>query len=371
MAVGAVPSPSGRGRTRPITKEQLVAALEAARARTLALLAPVSDADLKRQFSPLQSPLVWDLAHIGFFEELWLLRRLAGERPAVAGADRLYDAFANPREARTELPLLEPGEARAYVASVRERALAVLERIELDGAEPLLHNGFVYGLVVQHELQHGETILQTLQLSELPYPGPAPAEPVSSGWARMEGGPFVLGAEGEPWAYDNELPAHELELGPFEIATAPVTNREFLAFVEDGGEPPLSWLPNGRRLRFGAVEELPLDEPACHVSWLQAEQFARWAGARLPTEQEWEKAAKAGVLGGIGAVWEWTASAFHAYPGFAAFPYPEYSEAFFGDEYRVLRGASIATDPTLLRPSFRNWDYPQRRQIFSGLRLAR
>ena len=188
MALRAAPSPSGRGRTRPITKEQLAAALEAARARTLALLSPVSDADLQRQFSPLQSPLVWDLAHIGFFEELWLLRQLAGERPALAGADRLYDAFANPRDARAELPLLEPAEARAYVASVRERVLAVLDRIELDPADPLLREGFAYGLVVQHELQHGETMLQTLQLSELPYPGPTSAEAVSSAWARVERG---------------------------------------------------------------------------------------------------------------------------------------------------------------------------------------
>jgi gamma-glutamyl hercynylcysteine S-oxide synthase len=311
--------------------------LARARARTEALLAPLSDEELTRQLSPLQSPLVWDLAHVGHFEELWLL----GSRRH----DDLYDSFAHARAKRGALPLLSPEEARAYVQEVRE---AVLERLpELDP--------FLVGMVARHELQHGETMTQTLALAGLPLPAPAGPPEVEAGGddVLVPGGPFTLGAE-NGWAYDNERPSHAVDLPPFRIDRALVTNAEYAAFA-------------GREMG-------PPREPVQHVSFEEAEAYARWAGKRLPTEAEWEKAVKTvphELEHASGAVWQWTASRFDGYPGFRAFPYREYSEVFFGDGYRVLRGGSWATDPLVARPTFRNWDLPQRQQIFSGIRLAR
>jgi iron(II)-dependent oxidoreductase len=322
-----------------VSRSELVAELERARARTEALLEPLSDEQLTRQVSPLQSPLVWDLAHIGYFEELWLLRRGAGRAALSSELEHLYDSFAHERSERGVLPILEPHETRAYVKEVREAALEVLPHVD----------EFLVGIVVQHELQHGETMAQTMALAgwiedDLP-------EVTASGEVVVPAGPFTLGSE-EPWAYDNERPAHTVELAAFRIDRALVTNAEYAEFT-------------------GEQQARPPRRPVVHVSFEQAEAYARWAGKRLPTEAEWEKAAKTGQLEhAYGAVWQWTSSVFEGYPGFRAYPYREYSEPFFGDGYRVLRGGSWVTDPLVARPTFRNWDLPQRRQIFAGIRCA-
>jgi iron(II)-dependent oxidoreductase len=311
------------------------------------LLEPLSDEQLTRQVSPLQSPLVWDLAHIGYFEELWLLRGGEGNGRAL---DDLYDSFAHERAERGTLSTLSPQDARAYVTKVREQ---VVERLP-----ELARDDFLVGMVAQHELQHVETMTQTLALADLTGPNGLPRV-TASGEILVPGGPFTLGSD-DAWAYDNERPAHVVDLPPFRIDRALVNNAEYAAFVEaDGAAAPLRW---GRD-----------DEPVQHISFHEAEAFARWAGKRLPTELEWEKAVK--IVGpelehAQGAVWQWTSSLFEGYPGFRAFPYEEYSEVFFGDEYRVLRGGSWVTDPLVARPTFRNWDLPQRRQIFAGIRCA-
>jgi iron(II)-dependent oxidoreductase len=204
-----------------------------------------------------------------------------------------------------------------------------------------------------------------------------------------------MGTDTEPFAYDNERPVHVVEVGPFRIDTFPVTNRQYLAFIEAGGyaEPrfwseegwahrcgeelvaPRFWAPAGGGswtvLRYGTGIDLPLDEPVQHVCWYEADAYARFAGKRLPTEAEWEKAAHHGVERLFGDVWQWTSSDFSAYPGFGRFPYKEYSEVFFGSDYKVLRGGSWATSPQVARTTFRNRDYPIRRQIFAGFRCAR
>jgi iron(II)-dependent oxidoreductase len=388
------PSPRTRRRTASTT---VLAALDRARRRTDELLAPLSDEELAQQVSSLQSPLIWDYAHIAYFEELWLLRRVGGEEPSDDRFDDLYDAFLHERGERGALPILRPERARAYAADVRARTAGLLRRIHLDPADRLLSDGFVFGLVVQHELQHGETMLQTLALRDRPYRPfrdarlERPLPRAGTGRVDVAAGPFLLGAEDEPWAYDNERDAHTVELPAFAIDALPVSNRSYLSFVDAGGyydrshwsdagwrwrlheeaDAPLGWERHGARWlrhRFGLCAPLELDAPVQNVSFWEAEAYARWAGGRLPTEAEWEKAAP--QLQGRGNVWEWTASPFTGYPGFEAFPYAEYSEVFFGDEYRVLRGGSWATDPLVARITFRNWDYPQRRQIFSGIRVA-
>jgi iron(II)-dependent oxidoreductase len=422
-------------------------ALTAARERTRALTTCIDEPDLTAQHSPLMSPLVWDLAHIGNQEEQWLLRAVGGREALRPDIDSLYDAFRHPRAERPRLPLLPPDEARRYVRDVRDRALDLLEHIPLHG-HPLVDAGFAFGLIAQHEQQHDETMLITHQLRRgpaaltAPAPGPAPADAaLLPTEVPVPGGPFTMGSTGaatEPWALDNERPAHVREVPAFFIDTVPVSNGRYLDFIDDGGyRDPRWWAPEGwaylrehrltaplfwrrdsgqwLRRRFGVVEQVLVDEPVLHVNWYEADAYARWAGRRLPTEEEWEKAARhdpdsgrsrrypwgdadpgpehanlgqrhlrpapagsypagaspLGVRQLIGDVWEWTSSDFLPYPGFLAFPYREYSDVFFGADYKVLRGGSFAVGPVACRGTFRNWDLPIRRQIFSGFRTAR
>jgi iron(II)-dependent oxidoreductase len=417
--------------------EKLVRELTTARDRTL-LLTDHDEPELIRQYSPLLSPLVWDLAHVAQQEDLWLLRHGDSRRPGLLppAVEALYDAFAQPRAVRAQLPLLPPVEARAFGRTVRARVLDRLDHFS-DADDP-----FDVAMVASHEQQHDETMLQALQLrSGPPLLGPGGLLPsgrpgIAGTSVVVAGGPFILGvnAHEEPFSLDNERPAHPVDVPAFRIGRVPVTNAEYAAFIADGGyasprwwsprgwqhrceaglDGPKYWGPDGTRSRFGIIEALPPDEPVQHITFFEAEAYAAWAGARLPTEIEWEKAATwdpavarrrrfpwgsaeptphLANLGGdalrpaavgaypggasaygveqlMGEVWEWTSSSFRPWPGFTPMLYADYSAPFFAGDYRVLRGGSWAVGASILRPSFRNWDHPIRRQIFSGVRLA-
>jgi gamma-glutamyl hercynylcysteine S-oxide synthase len=422
----------------PQTALDSIEAMREARERTHALVASVSDEDLERVHSPLMSPLVWDLGHIAAFEDLWIAHRIGGLPLLREDLAHVYDAFETPRADRGELPFLRAGAAREYMAQTRERTIAVLrDRARLAGPIP--------EMVLRHEHQHNETMLQTLQLAHLPDyqlagatpPPPAP-DPAPTGLELIEipQGECTIGARQGAFAYDNERPRHRTDVRRYRIGATPITNATYLTFTEGGGYErrewwsdegwhwkeqyditrPGSWTADlAAEWRLGALEPLDPHRPVVHVSWFEADAFARAHGLRLPTEIEWEKAATwdqdanrarhypwgedppvAGVhanvdqlgcgpaaagahiagaspygcLGMIGDVWEWTSSDFGGYPGFSAFPYREYSEVFFGAGYKVLRGGSWATRARASTPTFRNWDFPQRRQIFAGFRVA-
>lgn len=296
---------------------------------------------------------------------------------------RFYDAIENPRATRNELPILRGDELRSYMGGVRERTMEVLEEVELEDTDDrLLRGGLVYELILAHELQHNETMLQLLQMVE-DYEPPEGVGPSTTTTGHqgpdtllIAGGEYEIGAGDEGFAYDNERAQHTVELEPFEIDRRPVTNAAWIEFMDaTGAEPPLYWAQDGQggwmRNAMGTSAEVDPQLPVVHVDHVASTAFAEWAGKRLPSEFEWEAAARSGGLRMVGHAWEWTRSDFEAYPGFEAFPYDEYSKVFFGREYKVLRGGSWATHPGVIRMSFRNWDLPERRQIFSGLRCAR
>ncbi len=394
------------------------------------------------------SPIIWDLGHIAHFEELWLVRNLDG--PVEFGEmPGIFNPFEHPRRVRGALQLPSLDECRALMDTIRERVLERMTQRRFDGTDPLLRDGYVYAMVLQHEYQHNETMLQTMQLKQgAPYRAPraaarrtvAPAQrPPSGAMVRFNGGLVCLGTNDRTVAYDNERPSHAAQVGPFDIDVYATTNGDYLQFMRDGGysrrelwsgagwawleeeqlSAPKYWSQDAAGVWTSRVMDAsgPVDEslPVCHVCFHEAAAYARWAGKRLPTEQEWETAAgwdadahrmrpypwgsapasaeranvdqlsfgtapagaypdnwsPLGCYGMIGDVWEWTSSDFAPYPGYETFPYPEYSELFFGTDYKVLRGGSWATRSGAIRNSFRNWDYPIRRQIFSGFRCAR
>ncbi|HEX8502388.1 MAG TPA: SUMF1/EgtB/PvdO family nonheme iron enzyme [Pyrinomonadaceae bacterium] len=433
--------------------EQIARAMDETRARTLRIFDLAEEAELHRSPGFGYRPLIWHLAHIGVFEAYWLVQQAQGLPAPDAAYERVFDPIRTPREESKDLPARR--EMEDYLRRVRASALEYLRRFDFREADPLKSGGYVFQLVLEHERQHQETLaylFQMLDPSKKTRPEGAPRAPVSEapeaagaaettdaegGVVSVPAGPFLMGAAGGPFAYDNELPAREVFVPAFEIDRRPTTNGQFRRFVEEGGYErrefwgeegwawrgregwahPLYWRREGAGWRErGMFEETGLrdDHPVTGVSWYEAEAYANFCGRRLPTEAEWEKAAAwdeaAGArrrfawgdaapseqLGNFGLrfwgttpagafprgasaygcrdmtgnVWEWTSTPFEGYPGFEPFPYPEYSEAWFDGDHRVLKGGSWATHPSVLRASFRNFFRRHFRIAFAGLRLA-
>jgi iron(II)-dependent oxidoreductase len=397
--------------------------LSEARDRTLAIVGGLATADLDRVLDPVMSPIAWDLGHIAAFEDLWLVHHPTGSDLLRDDLSSTYDAIASPRSERPNLPWLRADGAFEFLSQVRQRTVEVL-----NGPTP--PSDELVELVVRHEHQHAETILQTVQLARVGWqpslaqptlPEPAPADCATNGvdLIGFDGGHFELGADADGFAYDNERPRHQVELEPFLLARSPALNGDWLEFIASGGysraelwsadgrawlersavTAPGGWFTDGNSEEFlewraGTATVLDPLRPVVHINVWEAEAFAQFHGMRLPTEVEWEFAALScrsheaanldtlargtrriyngaeGPLAMLGDVWEWTSSDFNPYPGFTWHPYREYSQPHFGPEHRVLRGGSWATRQRVATPHFRNWDLPERRQIFAGVRLA-
>ncbi|WP_242342327.1 selenoneine synthase SenA [Anaeromyxobacter terrae] len=421
--------------------QQLTGPVADARRRTLELASALSEGQLLGPQLAIVNPPLWELGHVAWFQERWVLRHAAGLAPLRTDGDALYDSSAVPHDTRWDLPLPGFAETTAYLRDVETRVAALSARGEADP--------YFVALSVFHEDMHFEAMAftrQTLGYAQPPLSDEVPAEPPDAGDlpgdAAVAGGAFRLGAErGERFVFDNEKWAHPVELAPFRISRAPVTQARFADFVLDGGygrrdlwseagwrwraangvAGPAYWdRRDGQFFRRDFDRWVPLEphRPMVNVAWFEAEAWCRWAGRRLPSEAEWEAAAAGepgpggrlspgkrrfpwgeappdpgrahlgarrlhaldvGALPAgdsafgcrqlVGNVWEWTASDFLPYPGFAPDPYREYSQPWFGT-HKVLRGGSFATPARLISTTFRNFYTPDRRDLWAGFRTC-
>lgn len=396
----------------------------AVRAATVTLSEPLSAEDCQVQSMPDASPAKWHLAHTSWFFETFLLKpSLPGYREFDPGFDYLFNSYyytlgemhARPRRGMLTRPSLE----RVY--AYRDWVDEHMDRLFADDPGPGLSAFAELGM--HHEQQHQELLLTDIKhlfsinplhpaYSAAPLDACAPAPPLE--YIGFDGGLAGIGHDGDGFAFDNECPRHEVMLNPFSLANRPVTNGEFKAFIQDGGyrdaqlwlsdgwaavqqhglRHPMYW-HDGLDTEFTLHGEQPLDPnaPACHISHFEADAFARWAGARLPTEAEWETAAASmpvegqflqterlhpgaarggGLMQLFGGVWEWTASAYLGYPGFRppSGATGEYNGKFMSGQL-VMRGGSCATPPGHIRASYRNFMPPAAAWQFTGVRLAR
>ena len=409
--------------------EQLLQRFRDTRAQSLAFCEPLAIEDYGLQAEAFTSPPKWHLAHTTWFFETFLLKPfLAGYQSPEPQYEVLFNSYYNgigeqhPRARRGLLSRPTVAEVRDYRAQVEaniERLLAVEDH---HAREDILSR---VELGIEHECQHQELFFTDLKWSLAVNPllptytrQPECTQParVTPAWHSFEGGLVKTGFAGDSFCFDNELPRHQVFVEPFEIANRLVTNKEFNAFVEDGGyQRPELWLADGweavqaqrwsapqywlerdgQALEYTLHGALPRrdDNPVCHVSGYEADAFARWADARLPTEHEWELAASgaASPIGGVdsghyhprpaqgeglvqlyGDCWQWTQSAYGPYPGYLASPgaIGEYNGKFMSSQW-VLRGGSCVSKAEQVRPSYRNFFYPPDRWQFSGIRLAR
>ena len=366
---------------RALSGEALADALRDSRRRTLAFTQDLDDAQWQVPRRAGVNPIAWELAHIAWFAEFWMLRgphRVGGDglvhasRPAVhAGPDHWFDSARLAHAARWDVAL----PARdALLRMLADQLAACLEAVPADTCDEAL---YFHRLALLHEDMHGEAFAWLRASLGLPAPaGLALAALPEPTQLRVDGGELVIGcpASRAGFAFDNERPAMSVVLAPFEIDSHPVSNAAYMRFVESGGRAPGHWRPRGGGWEvrwFDRWQPLAPGEPVMHIDAREAEAYCRWAGRRLPTAAEWEHAAMTrheAFHWGRG-VWEWTASDFLPYEGFVAGPYKDYSAPWFGD-HRELRGGAFATHARLHDARYRNFFLPDRRDVFAGFRTV-
>jgi ergothioneine biosynthesis protein EgtB len=422
---------------------ELLAQLRDVRGRTLAVTEDLSSDELMGPKLAIVNPVLWELGHIAWFHEHWTLRHCLRRPPLLERGDRLWDSSNVPHDTRWNLDLPDRRGTLAYLADVLSRQGEYLQlRASADDAH------YFYDLSIRHEDMHIEALAYTRQTLGYRQPAAFDRRPPAragglAGDVDVPGGTWQLGATtSEGFVFDNEKWAHRVEVAPFRIARAPVTNREFAEFVaaegyrrrefwsdagwawreRTGAERPVYWQPKsggaGTWRRYDQAEALAPDAPVVFITWYEAEAWCRWAKRRLPTEIEWEVAATGEPTGDgrlaerkrswpwgeaapsratanldfacdapldvadraagdsafgcrqmTGNVWEWTASDFVAFPGFAADPYQDYSQPWFGTR-KVLRGGAWATSARIARPAYRNFFTPDRNDVFAGFRTC-
>jgi iron(II)-dependent oxidoreductase len=357
----------------------LASALADARARTLGMYAHLDLAAVEFPCIPLVNPPLWELAHIAWFQEYWCLR--GGDETArtlLTRSDALFNSGTVPHDTRWHLDYPPARALLSYLDDSLEATLEALARTPGD-------ERYFFHLALRHEDMHAEALLMTLQtlglpapsidVGELPRGAAGPARDI-----RFEGGEFVQGTEGGVFVFDNEMPAQRVRVAPFAIAARPVSQGEYAAYLEaTTASPPRHWKREANAWaarRFDRWSPIVPDAPMVHVSWREAEAYCRWAGRRLPTESEWEFAARNGAREDrdradsmIGGVWEWTSTPFAPYPGFEPGPYRDYSQPWFHDHY-VLRGGSFATRQRIATDRYRNFYLPERSDMFAGFRTC-
>jgi len=363
-------------------------------------LGRVPDEDWCRQYHPDLSPLGWHLGHCIFTEIFWVREVLLKDSSRSEALKALYVPELSPKPGRaTALP--DARTLSAWAQQVRQEHDTLLPTLLDSGPDHrLLHDAFLLTFLIQHYAQHYETTmyihaqrLGRTATGETLLPALS-ARPLRTDAVTVPTLRYEIGAAANSRPYDNEKPCFTVRLESFDIARQPVSNGEFLSFVEDGGyDRPSLWSAAGWQWRQRHNLDLPdhwrrdssghiygidadgrralaEDDPVYGVSFYEASAFASWAGARLPHEYEWEAAKKDGVLGGDGRVWEWCHNPLHPYAGFEAFPYEGYSVPYFDGWHYVLRGGSVYTRPCIRRPTFRNYYEADKRHIHAGLRLV-
>ena len=391
--------------------ERLASALRDARARSLAIYSHLDLGSLEVPCLPVVNPPLWELAHLAWFQELWCLRGGGSQAGSILDrADALFNSSTVPHDSRWHLPYPSAEALLRYMNDTLELTGEKLARTPEE-------QRYFFHLALLHEDMHGEALLMTLQTLGLPAPpiearDPPPSAATQRRDVHFSGGDFVQGTERAEFSFDNERGAHAATVHPFAMAETPVTQGEFAAFVEDTkAQSPRYWKRDGSTWlarRFDRWAPIDPDAPMVHVTLPEALAYCRWAGRRLPTETEWEFAARnggaedrfpwgdafveaapgldfrhrgpsaaipdpapsrSGLRQMLGGVWEWTSSAFTPYPGFSADPYREYSEPWFGNHF-VLRGGSFATRARIAHNRYRNFYLPERADIFAGFRTC-